>query len=81
MSRKKAERSLQDLGGPLILAIEDVMKLTGYGQGRIERAIRDEELMAFKDGGLRRFHSRDVYQWTWELRNNGLDKQDRNWEV
>ena len=73
MSRKKVERSLEDLGGPLILAIEDVMKLTGYGQGKIERAIKNEELVSFKDGGSRRFHSRDVQQWTWDLRNKGLE--------
>ena len=81
MSRKKVERSLEDLGGPLILAIEDVMKLTEYGQGKIERAIKNEELVSFKDDGSRRFHSRDVQAWTWELRNSGLDKQGRNWEV
>jgi hypothetical protein len=40
MSRKKVERSLEDLGGPLILAIEDVMKLTGYGQGKIGEQLR-----------------------------------------
>ena len=74
MSRKKVVRSLDDLGGPLILAIEDVMKLTGYGQGKIERAIKNEELVSFKDGGSRRFHSRDVQQWTWNLRNKGLEK-------
>ena len=74
MSRKKVVRSLDDLGGPLILAIEDVMKLTGYGQGKIERAIKNEELVSFKDGGSRRFHSRDVQHWTWDLRNKGLEK-------
>ena len=73
MSRKKVERSLADLGGPLILAIEDVMKLTGLGEAKIYRAMKNGELVSFKHGGSRRFHSRDVQAWTWELRNKGLE--------
>lgn len=57
----------------MILTIEDVMKLTGYGEGKIYKAIKNDELKTFKDGGSRRFHSRDVQAWTWERRNKGLE--------
>ena len=81
MSRKKVERSLADLGGPLIFTKEDVMKVTGLGDGKVQGAINSRELKSFKYGGSRLIHSKDLYQWTLDLRNKGLDKQDRNWEV
>jgi len=81
MSRKKVKRSLEDLGGALILTVEDVMKITGLGEGKIYRAINSNELVTFKFDGSRLIHSRDLQDWTWRLRNKGLDKRDRNWEV
>lgn len=73
MSTKKIKRSERDLGSPLIMDTEDVMYLTGFGRGKVEKAWQSGELVAFKVGRLRRFHSRDVQAWTWNLRNQGME--------
>jgi|SaaInlStandDraft_1057018.scaffolds.fasta_scaffold141191_2 hypothetical protein len=61
---------------PLFFSREDCAELLGCGLSKVDDVIKSGDLLSFKWNGQRKVHSKDLWNFAWNLRDAGTQQRD-----